>query len=348
LPTQHDMRLRAALVGCGGFAQAALIPAMRMAPIDLVAVCDRDLERAEACGRMLRTTAVYTSSDDLLAREQLDIVIMAIGPTVYPELAEKVMRAGVDVYVEKPPAVTVEKAHRMREVSQETGRNLAVGFMKRFATGYRMAKELVSEPSFGQITHVTARICSGVWTPVWSNELTPFAFVLDHSVHYLDLIQFYAGPVASVTAELSQAKADRFGYAVLLRFKSGATGLLEISNYESRGVPNERIQLMGSEGRSVTVENVSRVTYSRDATPMSQGRGFDPASDRVVWEPNMTNISPENSSLVHQGYVGEMRHLADMLLSNKPVKPDIADGIAAVQLAHSIVSSNGQRIEISR
>ncbi|WP_445503421.1 Gfo/Idh/MocA family protein [Microvirga sp. G4-2] len=345
---ERGTRLRAGLVGCGGFAQAALIPATRMAPIDLVAVCDRDQERAEACGHLLRTPAIYTSLDDLLAREQLDVVIMAIGPNVYPELAEKVMRAGVDVYVEKPPAVTVDKALRMREVSRETGRNLAVGFMKRFATGYRMAKELTSAPDFGRLMHLTARICSGVWTPAWSSELTTFAFVLDHSVHYLDLIQFYAGPVASVTAELSQASNERFGYAVLLRFQSGATGLLEISNYESRGVPNERIQLMGSEGNSVMVENVSRVTYSRNAPPMSLGRHFDPAADRVVWEPNMTNISPENSSLVHQGYVGEMRHLADMLLSNRPTKPDIDDGIAAVQLAHAIVASNGQRIELPR
>jgi myo-inositol 2-dehydrogenase/D-chiro-inositol 1-dehydrogenase len=348
LSTQHDARLRAGLVGCGGFAQTALIPSMRMAPIDVVAVCDRDQGRAEAGGQSLRTQAVYTSLDDLLAREELDVVIMAIGPTVYPELAEKVMRAGVDVYVEKPPAVTVEKALRMREVSRETGRNLAVGFMKRFATGYRMAKELVSVPDFGRITHVTARICSGVWTPVWSSELTPFAFVLDHSVHYLDLVQFYAGPVASVTAELSQASSDRFGYAVLLRFQSGATGLLEISNYESRGVPNERIQLMGSEGRSVTVENVSRVTYSRHAAPMERDRKLDPGSDRVIWEPNMTNISPENSSLVHQGYVGEMRHLAETLLNKRAVKPDIDDGIAAVQLAHAIVASNGHRVEFSR
>lgn len=340
-------RLKVALVGCGGFANAALVPAMRMAPIDVVAVCDRDEGRANATADVTGARASYSALDVLLARESVDAVVMAVGPTVYPALAIQAMRVGVNVFIEKPPAVTVEEAQAMRAVSQETGKRLGVGFMKRFATGYRMAQELTTRAEFGQVTHVSARISTGVWTPAWSNVLTPLAFVLDHSVHFMDLVQFFGGPVDWVCAAPSRYGDSRFGFAVVLGFRNGASGILEISNFESRGVPNERVQIMGSNGQSVSVDNVSRVTLGRDAEPMSAGRAFGIDTDRVMWEPNMTNISAENSSLVHMGYVGEMRNLASSILGGTALDPSIDDGIAALALAHAVLASNGQRVDLS-
>lgn len=341
-----ERRLRTALVGCGAFANAALVPAMRMAGIEIVAVCDPDSARAEATGRVAGANAAYADLSRMLAAEDVDAVVMAVGPTVYPKLAEQALAHGVHVFVEKPPAITVAEAEAMGLAARKAGKQLAVGFMKRFATGYRMAKEISEGDDFGAVRMVNARITSGVWTPAWSKTLTPFSFVLDHSVHFLDLMRFYGGPVAWVSAVKTQASEERFGFAILLGYESGAAGLLEISNYESRGVPNERIQITGSNGASVTVENVSRVTYTRDAEPMVPGRPFSPQRERLVWEPNMTNISAENASLVHMGYVGEMRNLLTVLAGGGVVTPSIEDGVAAVALAHAVVESDGRRINL--
>lgn len=343
---ERERRLRVGLVGCGAFANAALIPAMKYAPIDLLAVCDRDQDRARATARTAGAESVYTDIETMLTGETLDAVILAVGPHIYPDLTAKALRAGVHVMVEKPPAVSIEEARSMQQAAATAGRQLGVGFMKRFATGYRMAKELVTTAEFGGITHVSARISTGVWTPAWAQSLTPLAFVLDHSIHFMDLVQFFCGPVRWVCAASSRSGENRFGFAVVMEFKSGATGVLELSNFETRGVPNERIQLMGGRGRSVTVENVSRVIYGREAAPMEHGRKFGVDTDRVVWEPNMTNISQENSSLVHMGYAGEMRNLANCLLEDRPLSPDIGDGIAALELAHAVLQSGGRRIDL--
>lgn len=342
----QQVRLRTALVGCGAFANAALVPAMRAAGIDIVAVCDPDAARAAATMKAAGAGSVYTDISEMLVAETVDAVVMAVGPTVYPMLAEQALTHGVHVFVEKPPAVTLVEAEAMRLAAAKAGKQLTVGFMKRFATGYRMAKEISEEIEFGAVRMVSARVTSGVWTPAWSKTLTPFSFVLDHSVHFLDLMRFFGGSVDWVSAIKTEASDERFGFAVLLGYASGAAGLLEISNYESRGVPNERVQITGSHGASVTVENVSRVTYSRDAEPMVPGRAFSPQRERLIWEPNMTNISEENASLVHMGYVGEMRNLAAALQAGRPVTPSIEDGIAALDLAHAIVESDGRRINL--
>ena len=342
-----ERRLKVGLIGAGGFANAALVPSMRFAPIDLVAVCDTDAARADATAQLTRSGRAYTKTSEMYASEQLDAVVMAVGPTIYPTLAAEAIAADVHVFVEKPPAVEVSLAEGMKRAAADRGVQLGVGFMKRFATGYRMAKELAATPDFGRITHVSARISTGVWTPAWSKTLTPTAFVLDHSVHFTDLVQFFGGPVQWVCAAHSSSGADRFGFAVAMGFAGGASGVLEISNFESRGVPNERMQIMGDKGQSVSIENVTRVTLGRDAEPMVAGRHFDPEHDRVTWEPNMTNISAENSSLVHMGYVGEMRNLAQSLLAGEPLSPNIDNGIAALKLAHAIIESNGRRIDLA-
>lgn len=338
-------RVRLGVIGCGKFPTGALLPCFHLAPIELVAVCDLDRERAEHTAATFCAKRAYIDYREMMATESLDAVMVEVGPTANPGLAIDAMRAGLHVYVEKPPALTVEDCERMAAVSQETHRFLAVGFMKRFGTAYRMAKRIVGSAEFGALAHVTCKFTSGIYVPAWSKESTPFSFLLDHSIHHLDLIQFYAGPVEWVCAQPSAGGKERFGFAALLRFQSGATGLVEVSNYESRGVPNEHVRLMG-EGRSVVVENVSQLTYHRTAPAMDRDRDVDPQHDSLTWAPNMTAISQENWSLAHMGYLGEVRNFAESVLAGTPPTPGIQDGLAAVRLVHAIHNSNGRPLAV--
>ena len=281
----------------------------------------------------------------MISRESLDAVMIVVGPAVNPNLAIDAMRSGLHVYVEKPPALTAEEAERMATVSRETNRFLAVGFMKRFGTAYRMAKHIIDSPEFGGLAHLTCKFTSGIYVPAWSKELTPLSFLLDHSIHHLDLIQYYAGPVEWVCAQRSTGGKERFGFAAVLRFRGGATGLVEVSNYESRGVPNEQLRLLG-DGRSVVVENVSHLTYHRNAVAMDRDRDVDREHDSLIWAPNMTAISPENWSLAHMGYLGEIRNFAECVLAGTPPTPNMLDGIAALRLVHAIHDSHGRPLTL--
>src|SRR5690348_2820167 len=102
-------KLRVALVGCGNFTQNALLPAIRLAPMQVVATYDLDAGRAEATAAAMGATA-YTDYDRMIGAEELDVVMMAIGPNVYPELAERAFAAGMHVYLQKPPALSAAAA----------------------------------------------------------------------------------------------------------------------------------------------------------------------------------------------------------------------------------------------
>ena len=125
-----------------------------------------------------------------------------------------------------------------------------------------------------------------------------------------------------VSAVKTEAAEDRFGFAILLGYASGAAGLLEISNYESRGVPNERVQITGGNGASVMVENVTRVTYSRDAEPMAPGRG-SPTSAAISNAPIAVNSTPRT------GCPAPVRSAPEVSASVRPCGPYRPDWGAA-------------------
>lgn len=288
----------------------------------------------------------YRDHRRMLEAEALDAAIVVIGPQAYPALATELMRRGLHVYVEKPPARTSAEAVEMLRVSQETRRLCAVGFMKRFATGYRMARAISQAPEFGRVTFVEAKLTYGNFVPTWVDRLTPNAFLLDHSIHHLDLIQHLAGPVERLSAEFVDRGDGRLAFAVSLRFQSGAVGTLHLSSLESRGHPTERLCLVGV-GQSVFVDNLLRVTHYRDAPLGGPERLLDLQRDAVRWEPNLTLPFMENSSLAHLGYIGEMRQFAHTILGSGERPPDIADGLAAIRLAEAIEGSQGQTIDVN-
>ncbi|HYH11106.1 MAG TPA: Gfo/Idh/MocA family oxidoreductase, partial [Thermomicrobiales bacterium] len=71
---EYDRKVRVAFIGAGGHSFRNVYPTFQYAPVDLVAVCDLDGERAAAFARQFGATASYTDHREMLAREQPDAV----------------------------------------------------------------------------------------------------------------------------------------------------------------------------------------------------------------------------------------------------------------------------------
>ena len=122
-----------------------------MPEIDLVAVCDIDEEKAQRNARNFGARRVYTDMNKMLDTEELDGVF-TIGPAPQQyQLAPVVLSRGLPVYTEKPSANTSAEARELAELAEANNTWGQVGFMKRFADVYTIAKEIVARP--------------GVWRP---------------------------------------------------------------------------------------------------------------------------------------------------------------------------------------
>lgn len=157
-PVGANNRVRMALIGCGlimgghhGWAQSHPM-------IDLVAVCDvKKSQREAALARLKKTNpgAVgYVDYGEIMARSDIDAVIIATPDHWHAAISIDAMRAGKDVYVEKPMALTLDEAAAMVAAEKRYGRILQVGSMQRSCSEFRQAVDIVRNGWIGEITEI--------------------------------------------------------------------------------------------------------------------------------------------------------------------------------------------------
>ena len=137
---------------------------------DCAAVCDVDANHAGG-GREValkkqsqpgaeRTVDVYEDYRKILDRPEIDVVTIVTPDHWHSKIAIEAMRAGKDVYCEKPLTLTIEEGKQIRKVLEETGRVFQVGTQQRSEMGLRFlhAVAMVREGRIGELQTVTVAI----------------------------------------------------------------------------------------------------------------------------------------------------------------------------------------------
>lgn len=91
---------------------------------------------------------------DLLQDDQVQGVALSTPAETHAELAIEVMQAGKDVFVEKPMALTLEDAKKMKEVAEETGRILMVGHLLEYHPAVLKLREMIDSGELGKINYI--------------------------------------------------------------------------------------------------------------------------------------------------------------------------------------------------
>ncbi len=137
---------------------------------DCVAVCDVDaahVEKGKATALSKqskpgaeRTVDMYEDYRKLLDRKDVEVVTIVTPDHWHSKIAIEAMRAGKDVYCEKPLTLTIEEGKQIRKVLDETGRVFQVGTQQRSEMGLRFlhAVALVREGRIGELKEVTVAI----------------------------------------------------------------------------------------------------------------------------------------------------------------------------------------------
>ncbi len=307
--------LRVGFIGCGRHATKMLYPCLHLARMRLLAVCDLDEARARRNARWFGAERTYTDHRRMLEAEALDAVLICTGPRTHaPPVLEAVER-GLPVFVEKPPALSLAEAERLRQRSEALGVPVMVGLMKRHALIYRRLKATLDAPEFGPASAVQARMTVG-----WKNG-SGFALLLDMGIHFIDLLRHLMGDVTEVCARKYQREGviddGHISYAILLTFASGAVGTLFLSDQHHWTRANERVEVTG-DGQFAVAENLVRLSHYQADGAIN------------VWEPGLSIPNDENNSLFLGGFAGELQAFAQAVRQGTPVRPDIADACAAL------------------
>jgi len=248
--------LRYGLIGCGdiGVVRAA---ALARTKSRLIAVSDIDPKRATAIAS--RNNAVFDRDwRTLLARPDLDAVIISTPPSLHAEMCIEAVQMGKHVLCEKPLARTPDECRAMIEAADRHDRTLAVGFNYRFYPSFALAKHLLAEGRIGELSHIRAYAgysATGHNQP-WVKDASVVGggALHDNGIHLIDLVRWFLGEVEQVqgfaTGRVWQyGRAEDNGF-LLLRSPHGQVATLHAS-WTEWGRYEFRIELVGSLGKIV-------------------------------------------------------------------------------------------------
>jgi len=327
---EAERTLRIGHLGCGGHSLRNIFTSYAFCPVELMAVCDRDEERAREAARKFGAPRQYTDMDEMLDSEELDalFIVAGYGPEgrpLYPELTIRALEKGVHVWIEKPPAASVSEIEQMAEASRRAGKRVLVGFKKAFTPSATKVREVIRTEEFGRPHSIYARYPQ--YLPA-EDEVSlgpgpaPRRWFLDHVVHPASLVTSLMGPASAVTYHRDEVGG---GFAIL-EFASGAVGCIHLAFGRSKGSFLERLEVIGRE-TNIVVDNGIHLTYYRKLDPRTRQYGISPSyigpDDQapITWEPEFSLGVLYNKQLLLLGYVPEIRYFCECVMEDR--EPEI-------------------------
>ena len=241
--------LRVALVGCGRVGIKHLNAILKAKDsLSLCALVDSDkrapsalLEKIRVNDRkaalLLSEVQIFPSLDALLLADTPDIVAITLPSGLHFETAQKAMLAGCHVLLEKPMTLRTSEAKELFELSETTGKHIAMGHIYRYLPIMEQLHNEFAAGKWGKISHGSVIVRWGhdqsyydqaVWRGTWKLD---GGALMNQSIHALDLMCYLMNTVpVSAVAQLGKRfrtlEAEDVGIAAL-RMENGALCLLE-------------------------------------------------------------------------------------------------------------------------
>lgn len=249
-----DHAVPVAVIGCGNFARWQHLPNLaRSSLADLRLVCDANAELAASVAQRYGCASCDNSAA-VWADPSIQAVVICVRDELQADLAMAALAHGKHVYVEKPLATSPSAITAVADAVQSSGLNLCVGFQKRFAPAYQMAKDLLLRQ--GGVRNLALRMADDAWR--WAIGYEPGSLIVHDVCHLFDLARWLcASEVATIYAARSRPDDD----ALLLTMDNGCVVTIMASGHGSIDMPKERLDAVGDRGGVIVEDFVELRSY---------------------------------------------------------------------------------------
>ena len=236
------------LIGLGEIGQVHAAAVRRSRSARLVAVADTVPDLLTPFeGRGVRG---YPGANELIADPQVGTVCVCLPHYLHFPAAMAAIRAGLNVLVEKPLAVSLDRAQQIVDAAAAAGVALGVSHNQIFYAPHAEAKRLIDTGAIGHPVLIRLRLGMGPRWGGWrdSPDLAGGGLLADAGVHRLYLALHLLGPVREVHAILDNPGQQGETFAVvILEFHSGARGMIEANHHGPPGTFDDEIEITGSD-----------------------------------------------------------------------------------------------------
>lgn len=205
--------LRIGIIGCGKIVGQYLDSFRRLGDVRLVAVADLDAARAAQVAAEYGEGVRAVDVGELLAAEDVDLVLNLTIPAAHAEVALAALAAGKHVYGEKPLAATTREAQTVLDAARAAGVVVGCAPDTVLGTGIQTARKAIDDGLIGAPVAATATMVTPGherWHPNPDFYYVPGGGpLLDMGPYYVTALVTLLGPVVSVTGAASHTRSER-------------------------------------------------------------------------------------------------------------------------------------------
>ncbi len=329
------MTLRFGVVGCGQMGKKRIKNILEHSETKLTAVADTKKEIAKRISQK-NNAAFFSDVNEMLQNKEIDSVIVCTPNKSHTEIVEKALNQNIDVFCEKPLARNPKEAKRIVKAELKSEGSLKVGSNLKYFRSVQKAKEIISNSSIGKLLYLRGWIGNSGWQleKEWYTqpETIGGGTLLDNGSHLLDLSRWFLGEVKKCSGftfstyhELDPTLEDN----ALALFEFEEEKYASIQSSWTEWSEYMYLEIYGTEGYIRINERnpISKVTYG---------------------EKNGTEKTFDFSRKPYQSYELELQEYVRSLKKETHPKPNVLDGLRAVQMAHGVYKSEkeGKKVNL--
>lgn len=255
--------LRVGLIGAGNLARWVHLPILqKMSGVEVHGICSTSGARGLSYAKRFGAQYCCADYEQLLNDPDIDVIFVLTRNQHHASQALAALHAGKHVFVEKPMALTREECRSLEQAVRDTGRQLTVGFNRRFAPFYKEQKARLTVRSTPVV--INCRVNSpGISGAYWMADPAIGGAILGEACHFVDLMYWLldAEPVSVSAFSLPTGNVHPVGENNIVssfRFADGSVGNLTYCTVGSRTSGGERVEVYG-EGIGVVTEDFTRL-----------------------------------------------------------------------------------------
>lgn len=266
-PTTQVNRAQAvSIIGAGNYAQRTLLPILRDSGAHILSIVSRSGTTAAVAARAVGAETATTNVESVLNDERVGSVFIATRHDSHAMLAVRALRAGKNVFVEKPLALTpgdLDLVWNEYDAQAKSGRPplLCVGFNRRFSpysVALRHALSNLATPKQIVITVNAGALPDSAWP---RDAAEGGGRLVGEACHFIDLLRFLvASPITDVSA--TRLRAGGIGSldnaSITLTFGDGSVGAVHYFDNGHPSFPKERVEVFAG-GRAYVLDNFRKL-----------------------------------------------------------------------------------------
>lgn len=338
--------LKVGIVGLGRMGRLHMMNCLQIDNVEVVSAADqskRNLRKAQQSG----VRRLHTRYSDLLDESKhLDAVIISLPNHLHFESIQQALESGLDVFVEKPMANTLEECRKIASMAKRSGRKLMVGHNMRFIDAIGKVKNAVESGYIGDPQVLTLEeIMNGPFSPhavptrvpEWwfDSKKTGGGVLVDLGYHLIDLFRFFAGDCEALFSCLNHKynlSVEDSAIVVLNSLDSSIRGIVNVGWYQKMIFPkyNFRLIVHGTAGYLSSDEFVPHNMHLHAIVS-----GMENIFRKILRK----KIRPLSYTYYYESYYKELEHFFRCIENDADPSVSAIDGLKTMEIIEDIYLS---------